>query len=153
MNCTRAEWPSFEINPSCSGSSGERSSLTCGNVLTVFTASEIAARKAGSSAVIVFDCSRTISVCFSMLSPCLSRVKPASEMIRSAVWDSPTWESVFEIVFVPIITPANSETMTNTSHRETAVFQWSALHCPTRAAKPLECLSGDIVCSFSALRL
>ena len=97
--------------------------LTCGNALTVLTASAIAAWKAGSSAVSVFDWRSTISVCSLMLSPCLSSVKPASEMIRSAVRDSPTWTSVWEITLVPTIVPTTTETTTNASQEATAVFQ------------------------------
>jgi hypothetical protein len=65
----------------------------------------------------------TISPCSLVLLPCLSTEKPASEMIRSAVRDSPTFASVCLICFVPTCMPTATESSTNASQPITAVFQ------------------------------
>ena len=65
----------------------------------------------------------TISPCSLVLLPCLSTEKPASEIIRSAVWDSPTFASVWLICLVPTWIPTATDSATKASQPITAVFQ------------------------------
>ena len=98
--------------------------------------SAIAALKAGSLTVSVFDWSSTISACSSIVSPFASTVKPASSMIRSAVRDSPTLASLSSMYVVPAWMLKKTDATTNASQPKTAVFQWLALQWPMRAARP-----------------
>ena len=59
--------------------------------------------------------------------------------------DSPGPGSFASMLFVPAIAPRAKTTMTNASQPNVAVFQWSALHRPMRAARLLG-LDADMAC-------
>ncbi len=137
LNWISAECPSAEIWPSLPVASGERSFVTCGKLSSFAIAWFTTALNSGSSAVAVFDCTSTYSICSSSL-------KPASRTMWSALRASPTFMSFGSIVCRPTAPPMTNEATTNASQPKMAVLRWRALQRPIRAAMFVLRFRGDI---------
>ena len=107
-------------------SSGERTFWTTSSFEILATTSSTAAVKAGSPAESEELWTSTLSAA--------GRLKPASRT-RSIRPDSPGPAVFGSIVFVPARPPRAKATRTNANHPNVAVFQWSALQRPIRAAR------------------
>ena len=128
-NSTRAAWRSFEIWSALPASYGDPTFWTSSSFEILATTSATPALKAGSVADSERLWTRTLSSA--------GFLKPASRIL-SIRPDSPGPGLFGSIDFVPARPPSPKATITNASQPKVAVFQWSALQRPIRAARLLD---------------
>ena len=134
-NSTRAAWRSLEIWSALPASYGDPTFWTSSSFEILATTSATPALKAGSVADSDRLWTRTLSSA--------GFLKPASRIL-SIRPDSPGPGLFGSIDFMPARPPSPKATITNASQPKVAVFQWSALQRPIRAARLLD-LVGVII--------